>query len=91
MGGGDEKCRNNETPVFGVQNHESFGFSFDFEAQKCFRVPTPWGLYGAEWDERLRSSCTFQPFCYVDSFGDLGDPMLPPLRGVSGDVVTIYA
>ena len=25
---------------------------FDFEPKKCFRVPTPWGLYGAEWDER---------------------------------------
>ena len=25
-------------------------------------VPTPWGLYGAEWDERLCSLCTFQPF-----------------------------
>ena len=25
---------------------------FNFEPKKCFRVPTPWGLYGAEWDER---------------------------------------
>ena len=24
------------------------------------RVPTPWGLYGAEWDERCL--CTFEPF-----------------------------
>ena len=30
-------------------------------------------------------------FCYVGGFGDLGDPVLPTLRGVSGDVVTIYA
>ena len=33
----------------------------------------------------------FSHFCYVGGFGDLGDPMLPTLRGVSGDVVTIYA
>ena len=26
---------------------------FDFEPKKCFRVPTPWGLYGARWDERM--------------------------------------
>ena len=26
---------------------------FDFEPKKFFRVPTPWGLYGAEWDERF--------------------------------------
>ena len=25
---------------------------FDFEPKTCSRVPTPWGLYGAEWDER---------------------------------------
>ena len=30
-------------------------------------------------------------FCYVGGFGDLGDPVLPTLRGVSGDVVTLYA
>ena len=32
---------------------------FDFEPKKCFRVPTPLGLYGAEWDERLCTLCTF--------------------------------
>ena len=26
---------------------------FDFEPKKCFRVPTPWGLYEVEWDERF--------------------------------------
>ena len=79
-------------PLFWVENHESFGFFFDFEPKKCFRVPTPWGLYGAEWDER---SCAvhavFSYFWYVGGFGDLGDPELPTLRGVSGDAVTVYA
>ena len=30
-------------------------------------------------------------FWYVGGFGDLGDPVVPTLRGVSGDVVTVYA
>ena len=29
--------------------------------------------------------------CYVGGFGDLGDPVVPTLRGASGDVVTVYA
>ena len=32
----------------------------------------------------------FSHFCYVGGFGDLSDPVLSTLRGVSGDVVTIY-
>ena len=30
-------------------------------------------------------------FVMLAVFGDLGDPVLSTLRGVSGDVVTIYA
>ena len=30
-------------------------------------------------------------FCYVGGFDDLVDPVLPTLRGVSGDTVTGYA
>ena len=56
--GGGQKCRKNDPPFFWVENHESFGF-FDFEPKKCFPVPTPLGLYGAKWDERLRGLCTF--------------------------------
>ena len=33
----------------------------------------------------------FSHFCYVGGFGDFGDPVVPTLRGVSGDVVTVYA
>ena len=32
----------------------------------------------------------FSHFWYVGGFGDLGDPVVSTLRGVSGDVVTIY-
>ena len=30
-------------------------------------------------------------FCYVGGFGDLGHPVVPTLRGMSGDVMTVYA
>ena len=33
----------------------------------------------------------FSHFCYVGGVGDLDDPVVPTLRGVSGDVVTVYA
>ena len=33
----------------------------------------------------------FSHFWYVGGFGDLGDPVVPSLRGVSGYVVTVYA
>ena len=33
----------------------------------------------------------FSHFCYVGNFGDPGDPVVPTLRGVSGDVMTVYA
>ena len=46
--------------IDGVENHESFGFFFDFQPKKCFQVPTPWGLYGVE--EHYCNLCTFQPF-----------------------------
>ena len=48
---------------------------FDFEPKKCFRVPT---LFGFVWGG-------------VGRAGDLGDPVVPTLRGASGDVVTVYA
>ena len=45
-----------------------------------------WGGVG-----RALGVCALVPhFCYVGGFGDLGDPVVPTLRGASGDVVTIY-
>ena len=45
------------------------GFSY-FEPKKCFWVPTPWGLYGAEWDERWAVYAVSSHFCYVGGFGN---------------------
>ena len=33
----------------------------------------------------------FSHFCNVGGVGDLGDPVVPTPRGVSGDIVTVYA
>ena len=72
-------------PFFGLKIGNLLVF-FDFEPKKCFRVPTPWGLYGV-----FAVYALFSHICYVGGLGNLGDPVVPTLRGVSGDVVTGYA
>ena len=57
-GGGGSK---NDPLFFGSKIMNLLVF-FDFEPKKCFRVPTPWGLYGVDWDERFCGLCPFQPF-----------------------------
>ena len=42
-----QKCLKNDPPFFGSKIMNLLVF-FDFELKKFFRVPTPWGLYGAE-------------------------------------------
>ena len=59
-GGGGGGVKND--PPFFLSKIMNLLVFFDFEPKKCFRVPTPWGLLEAEWDERLCSLCTFQPF-----------------------------
>ena len=48
---------------------------------------------GFIWGGVGRMLIQFMQFsaCYVGGFGDLGDPVLPTVRGVSGDVVIVYA
>ena len=43
------------TPPFFAPKIMNLSVFFDFEPKKCFRVPTSWGLYGAEWDYRFCS------------------------------------
>ena len=50
MGGGGGRVKN-AFHFFGLKIMNLLVF-FDFEPKKCFRVPTPWGSYGADWDER---------------------------------------
>ena len=79
------------SPFFGSKIMNLLVFFFAFEPKKCFQVPTPWGLYGAEWTSPDAVDALFSHFCYFGGFGDRGDPVVPTLRGVSGDVVTVYA
>ena len=58
VGGGWRWGQKMTPPFFGSKLMNLLVF-FDFEPKKFFRVPTLWGLYGAEWDERLCSLCTF--------------------------------
>ena len=52
MGEGGQNVEKMTPPPFcGSKVMNLLVFS-NFEAKKCFRDPTPWGLYGAEWDER---------------------------------------
>ena len=68
-------------PFFGSKIMNLLVF-FDFEPKKCFRVPTPWGLYGTEWDERLCSLCTFSAiFTMLVVLATSVTPCYP-LRGV---------
>ena len=47
-----------------------------------------WGGVGRALMQFMHFSAIFG---YVGGFGNLGDPVLPTPRGVSGDVVTVYA
>ena len=72
-------------PFFGVENLESFGVFWISGSL----------LHGVCMERSGASVAAvhalFSHLCYVGGFGDLGDPLLSTLRGVSGDVVTIYA
>ena len=59
--GGGSKMSKNDPPFFGSKIMNLLVF-FNFEPKKCFWVPTPWGLYGVEWEGHFCSLCTFQPF-----------------------------
>ena len=81
-GGGGSKMSKKMTPPFFGSKIMNLLVFFDFEPKKCFRVPTLWGLYGAEWDERLCSLCTFQAI--FGMLAVLATSVTPcyPLRGV---------
>ena len=56
VGGGSKMSKKMTPPFFWVEIQNLLVF-FDFEPKKCFRVPTPWGLYWTQWDEG--NLCTF--------------------------------
>ena len=90
-GGGVKNVEKNDPPFFGVENHESFGF-FSILSRKSVSGSR---LYGVCMGRSGMSAYAVYPlfghFCYVGGFGNLGDPVVPTPRGVSGDTVTVYA
>ena len=50
LGVGGARGKKTTPPFFGSKLMNLLVF-FNFEPKQCFRVATPWGLYGAEWDE----------------------------------------
>ena len=95
MGGGwgaGQKCRKkNDPPFFWVENHESFAF-FSILSRKSVSGSRLHGVcMGRSGTSADAVYALFSHFWYVGGFGDLGDPVVPTLRGVSADVVTIYA
>ena len=78
-------------PFFWVQNLESFGFFFISCRKSVPGSRRHEVCMGRSGTGPCAGYALFSHFCYVGSFGDLGDPVLPSLRGVSGGVVTIYA
>ena len=80
----------NDPPFFfGSKIMNLLVFFFNFEPKKCFWVPTPWGM-GRSGTSAHAGYALFSHLWYVVGFGDLGDPVVPTLRGVGGDV-TVYA
>ena len=84
----------------GVKNVPPFFWSkimnllafFGFEPKKVFPGPDSMGFVWGGVGRALMQFMHFSAFfCYVGGFGNLGDLVLPTPRGVSGDVVTVYA
>ena len=87
MGGGSK----NDPPFFWVANHESFGFFLILSRKSVSGSRLHRVCMGRSGTSAYAVYALFSHFCYVGGFGDLGDPVVPTLRGVSGDVVTVSA
>ena len=86
MGGGSKM-----TPFFWVENHESFGV-FPILSRKSVSGSRLHGVFmGRSGMRACAVYALFSHFCYGGGFGDLGDAVVPTLRGASGDTVTVYA
>ena len=77
----------NDPPLFLGQKSRIFWF-FSILSRKSVSGS---GLYGVCGTSAYAVYALFSHFCYVGGFGDLGDPVVHTPRGVSGDIVTVYA
>ena len=79
------------TPLFLAENRESFVFFWILRRKSVSGSRLHGVCMGRSGTRAHAIYALFSHFCYVGGFGDLGDTVVPTLRGVSGDVVTIYA
>ena len=62
----------------------------DYEPEKYFQLPTELCM-GRSGTSANAVYALLSHFCCAGGFGDVDDPVVPTLGGVSGDVVTVYA
>ena len=89
-GGGGVKNVEKITPSFlGLEIMNLLAFFFSILSRKSVSGSRLHGVYmGRSGTSAVYA--LFGHFSYVGGFGDLGDPMVPTLRVVSGGVVTIH-
>ena len=78
-------------PLFLGRKSRIFWFFLILSRKSVFRSRLHGVCVGRSGTSAYAVYALFSHFCYVGGFGGLSDPVLPTLRGVSGDVVTIYA
>ena len=71
------------TPLFIGLKHMNLLVFFDFELKNCFRSWLHRVCMGRSGMSADAVYALFSHFCYVGGVGDLGDPVLPTVRGVS--------
>ena len=82
----------NDPPFFWFENHELIFWFFSILSRKSVSGSRLHRVcMGRSGTSANAVYALFGHFWYVGGFGDLGDPTVPTLRGVSGDVVTVYA
>ena len=91
VGGGVKNVEKMTPPFFWVENHESFGFFSILSRKSVSGSRLHRVCMGRSGTSAYAVYALFSHLCYVGGFGNLGDPVVPTLRGASGDVVTVYA
>ena len=90
-GGGPGKAHERHPPPTPRASQFSASPSVFFDFEKKHPAST-WSVWsGALVQFMLFCSHLVQTYVYVGAFGDPSDPMVPTLRGASGDVVRTYA
>ena len=90
-GGGVKNVEKMTPPFFGSKIMNPFGFFSILSRKSVSGSRLHRVCMGQSGTSAHAVYALFSHFWYVGGFGDLGDPVVPTLRGASGDVVTIYA